>query len=596
MEESTNAASEILEKKLGKFELLLALSHIDLGISEKSLNVYRSHLRTSKGIQIEMDGEREYLSRQFITRISQMSIELRMAIGFTPGVQSATNKYLKYIEIESHKKASITDEKPNRIISDTTVLAIESRSRMKSAALDPYKANIDPSDHNSTVFFDKLEKNQQHLSDKSRAKDKGVLLYFYGSQNKALFKEEDKAEEVVLPINLSSILDLKESEKYLNFHDERSGTTTTTQSSYLNLLERLLSKKNTWFRQYDDLYNFKNNEAQLKFESIGRIAFLERYRIDSYLGVGGANLERFEALARSKGDFIQLLDLSEYTVYTHVAREAYCDTLREEIKNLNNSVKKRIAEIGMSRHSMYPIMPLLKLDNPLQPIFDALEIQANDIECWIKQAPTLEHARILREHLIVILNTICPFRRKQWLNITWRNDNTAELKMTEEGDWSINILLNDLKNRHSSHIRRLKRISRWVTVVINRKIHDRLTRFINEYCFRYLPLLNLGGDRLFVNSPKNLNQIRTMIVSWYDNYLKPLCDSRGIYDVLPFGPHAFRHLTVTTLLKLGAGIDTAAGLLLDDPATVLFYYSAFLPTDALKNAIVMLDHLRASAA
>ncbi len=76
------------------------------------------------------------------------------------------------------------------------------------------------------------------------------------------------------------------------------------------------------------------------------------------------------------------------------------------------------------------------------------------------------------------------------------------------------------------------------------------------------------------------------IQNWSHEYLSQNSSrGLGIKGVHSFGPHAFRDIVATDIIKTTGSISLAANMLLDSEETVRRHYARFLPEDRIALAM-----------
>jgi integrase len=209
-----------------------------------------------------------------------------------------------------------------------------------------------------------------------------------------------------------------------------------------------------------------------------------------------------------------------------------------------------------SRVPEEPIFEVLSLDEPFQPIFDAIErIHIDAAAC-----PTggVARARLKRDALLLALLISNPLRVRSLASLTWLPNNQGSIRGNSELGWRIVLTPAQLKNGGSQ-----------VGRVYNVKIADWVQPMLEEYLeeFRATLLGGASSDYLLVSS-----RDRGIWKNMTGRVIK--LTRRYIPGSPGFGPHAFRHLVATVWLRKHPNdYLTVAELLNDSLQTVLARYA-----------------------
>ena len=235
----------------------------------------------------------------------------------------------------------------------------------------------------------------------------------------------------------------------------------------------------------------------------------------------------------------------------------HCDAALQWVRNS----KKAIApKVRMSRDSFEPIRSILELKNPMSAVADAVQ--------RMRAARVLTggeaEAKWGRDLLLLMLLASNPLRARNVKELTWRADNSGDLRQDADGGWRVVIARHRLKNANGAAR----------DADYNCRVQPAVWPHLERYLREYRPLLGSAAtDYLFVcpsgkNRPwRGLNRCFMRITR------------RFFVGTEGFGPHAMRHIVATAILKLSGSIIRAAKALHDRPETVQQHYGFFLNDD-----------------
>jgi hypothetical protein len=297
---------------------------------------------------------------------------------------------------------------------------------------------------------------------------------------------------------------------------------------------------------------------------------------------------------------------------------AFVKRSRTKIREISNGIAEAACRV---RDPWLPIEPLLARDDPLTPVYQALDQMGRDRPSFF--GTPLACARHDQAHLVISLLVHSCLRRANFGKLTWRPDNTGNLRWSAEGAWILQIPQRDMKNEGSGALpdrgndlileldpedtELYSAIDRWLgpvdrnTGIVDevgssrRLIHgDRCGEktgyalFPGEAGDVKMGLLGTGkpaasraGNVGLVRQPMPVTgvtdqTIATIVYKFSAQYLVrcPWLD-HGLAGVLPFGPHALRDLVATHVFKNTGSIERAAAALFDKPETLLRHYARF---------------------
>ena len=235
------------------------------------------------------------------------------------------------------------------------------------------------------------------------------------------------------------------------------------------------------------------------------------------------------------------------------------------------------------RDPWHRIEPLLDMDEPLTPLFDAIDLMSTRRPG--RHSSPIEIARHDRDQLIVHLLLQSRLRASNVRELTWRSDNNGQLRQDKSGLWFITLAQEFLKNAGSSALP-----PKGEDVVIeldpdDALLHETLNRYLlGESATRGVLLPDATSHAVFPGKAiggcltkqafyKSVSHFSARYLVWF-----PWREG-GIKGVLPFGPHSIRHLVATHVIKNSGTIEAAANALLDSVETLRKTYARFLSKD-----------------
>lgn len=213
-----------------------------------------------------------------------------------------------------------------------------------------------------------------------------------------------------------------------------------------------------------------------------------------------------------------------------------------------------------SRDPSGPIAPLLALENPLSPIFDAMRKLRTQGDFAPKNSKSEAVAR--RDELLIGLLVFNPLRANNVITLTYKEDGTGEIFKDATGGWTIKLNAGRLKNR--------KRQAGKAYVV---KLPEWLSRLIDDYVNSYRKTLlgkNISDYFFLSNSGKRFDSMGVQF-NKITRSLIPGCSG--------FGPHAMRHLVATNWLNKNPNDFLTVAELLNDTIEVVMKNYAHLKKD-----------------
>lgn len=255
------------------------------------------------------------------------------------------------------------------------------------------------------------------------------------------------------------------------------------------------------------------------------------------------------------------------------------DDLCHSAFELSNDLRRHYGkERVVSRDPFAPIQHILDLDRPLDAVVDMFARMKADRPA---EGGKLE-AIWSRDIALLKLLISNPLRRKNIAQLSWKADNTGELYQRADGSWWIRI-----ESKHFKNARGAAREQRYDSPIQQMAWKD-LERYLKEF----RPMLMTGPtDYVFLASPKGEPKPHQ---PWEELSARVfIATKRYLWRCPGIGPHAFRHLVATALLKASKNdFKTAALLLNDRMSTVEKFYGRVTYGDAAaKMAEVLKESL-----
>ena len=253
-------------------------------------------------------------------------------------------------------------------------------------------------------------------------------------------------------------------------------------------------------------------------------------------------------------------DIGARVGQTEASWRAHCEkTYQRLLTDICPGLQEEFKKVGRSRKPFDPITRILELDRPLDAIVRAINKADAD-------RPTTggEHeAAWARDLALIALMASNPLRIINFIGLTYRPDNTGQLRQTATGEWRILIRKDEIKNTRFT-----ARLGDY-----DQAVDPAVVPYIVRYLRTYRP--SIGGARLelvFVSTDhpdREFDSLDRRVREFTRRYLE---------GGLGIGPHAFRHIVATHLVKTTNGNITLAALALHDgQETVERSYRHLLP-------------------
>lgn len=253
--------------------------------------------------------------------------------------------------------------------------------------------------------------------------------------------------------------------------------------------------------------------------------------------------------------------------YQNVSWEALCDRQFELSEQLTDAY---YPEVTASRNSFDPIRPIIELDQPMDAIVDMIRRMRADRPIG---SPCKEDIWARDMVLIKLLSTVA-LRRANLAHLTWRADNSGDLYQRADKSWWIRLPKNKFKNTYGAAGEE----------VYDCRIQPSAWQDIERYIVIHRArMLRHPTDLLFVLKLKNGINDEHRPWTWLSKRVAELT-SQYIPNCHGFGPHAFRHIVATSILKASEGdYKTVAKILHDRVATVEKHYDGLRSNDASRR-------------
>jgi hypothetical protein len=334
-------------------------------------------------------------------------------------------------------------------------------------------------------------------------------------------------------------------EKFLDFRQHRAGAHSGATESFINIFGSLLQPESGWLWLHPELMTRLPDNHQCCVQAIG-------------------------------------------------GWESYCAKVHAELREALASLKRH-REIKKTRDPFFPIAPILNLSEPLSAVNHALNLHRADLEIRSHSYKLFSKnlAANWRDHLIISLLARFPLRAKHWGMLTYNEEGTGNLRRHPTDGWQLVIPYADFKNVSNEAVFPPNAINRSLTLTFNQvPALQQLVPVLEFYLKHARPILAADGPLLF---PKKEGgqmaafDLFARIREWTHEYLSQHSSrGRGIKGVHAFGPHAFRDIVATHIIKTTGSLTLAANILLDSEETVKRHYARFLPEDRLALAMDVL--------
>ena len=253
----------------------------------------------------------------------------------------------------------------------------------------------------------------------------------------------------------------------------------------------------------------------------------------------------------------------------------HCGVEREKLLKLLDGAKSSISQ---GRNPDLKIAAILKSPEPMRYLHLLDERMGQDKP---HHSAFKSLCRWHRDRLLLRLMSTNPLRINQFKTMTWRPDNTGDLRLGDDGEWRLFFEASRFKNRDELKGKLYSaRVPEWAAELIPGYLED----------IRPLLLGAKESDYVFIKIENGINRAKIDPTAGPEQYLVrnmhmriTELTNRYLGDIVPggFGPHAFRYIVATHLLKVYKSIDLAAAMLHDKPETVRNRYGQLYTEDAI---------------
>ena len=274
--------------------------------------------------------------------------------------------------------------------------------------------------------------------------------------------------------------------------------------------------------------------------------------------------------------------------------KAYCVAAHTELRASLASLQRN-GEIRQTREPMLPIWPILDHPEPLSLINDALTLTRQDLEARVRPNEMFSSglAAAWRDYMLLCLLVRFPLRAKHWGMFTYNKDGSGYLQNHPRDGWRLVIPYDDFKNVRNKTIFTLHNRERVLTLNFSKlQPLKQLIPLLEFYLEKIHPVIVGEGNFLFPTRGGEAvpgSYIYARVKIWTREYLSQHSTRQtGIKGVFSFGPHAFRDIVATHIIKTTGSISLAANILLDSEEMVRQHYARFLPEDRIGLAMAEL--------
>jgi len=216
--------------------------------------------------------------------------------------------------------------------------------------------------------------------------------------------------------------------------------------------------------------------------------------------------------------------------------------------------KKSAREI--SRDPVAPIQGLLNLAEPFAPILRA--VRTLDAAAVAALSGSQAEAIAKRDALLLSMLIANPLRNRNYVLMTWHEDNSGVLYQRQDGQWRVRFGGNDFKNDGFSS-----------NQTYDAQLPQALTDRISEYVHEYRPRLTRNSPNSAWAFPSNSGTMWKGLSRHVAQVTKRL-----VIETPGFGTHAFRHLVASDYLRKHPNDYLTVAVLLNDKLeTVLSAYA-----------------------
>ncbi len=360
------------------------------------------------------------------------------------------------------------------------------------------------------------------------------LLYFFGWLNKYSDLNISKID-----YSLTILLDKEIIHKYISYRFERRGEMCVSEINFLKLLASLLDSKYGLLPQAYDL-------------------FVMDKTLLNYINKKQTSV--------TKSDWIDICE--ETRSYYKDMHSEIMNTMKQTHVDRNGSIKK-------SRDPFFPIQPILDHEQPLKKYLELL--------CSLRQnfknntSPKIKELVFYTGYLSAMILLQSGIRANNFLSLKSTLSETEEFEsiIIKDNELIVDIPAHKTKNN----------VRNYCSVVDTNNLYNDIKHYIE---LKKLIFQN-NCEYFFVtknNTPFTTDSFSSMISKFTKKYIayNQYKVDPGIPGLQSHGPHAFRDIIATHVIKTTGSYSLAALAINDSEATVRKHYARFLPND--KNNII----------
>lgn len=280
------------------------------------------------------------------------------------------------------------------------------------------------------------------------------------------------------------------------------------------------------------------------------------------------------SLVRPRFGYLRQRPEFQATLPAQYQDEPWEELCQRQFELTEDLVASYMGELETSRNSFEPIKHIIDMKQPMDAVADMIQRMRADrpVGCPRREATWSRDLALLK------ILTSNPLRRRNIAHLTWRADNTGELYQRSDDSWWIRISKRKFKNARGAA----------GDFDYDAPVHPSAWRDIEKYINVYRPmLLRTPTDLVF------LTQLckRKEHYPWIDLGAHVFTlTGRYMARCQGIGPHAFRHLVATAILKADGGdFKTAAQVLNDRMHTVERHYAALRSGDGAMKMAELLE-------
>lgn len=237
-----------------------------------------------------------------------------------------------------------------------------------------------------------------------------------------------------------------------------------------------------------------------------------------------------------------------------------CRDTRTRLKEIHQNIcsmkeNNDYENFEKGRDPKEPIRMILDLKRPLLAVHRMLKLMLNDFEA--KKDKLLSRAELYRNILLVAMLAANPLRVRQFAIMQFNK----HLRREEDGSWWLHFKRGDFKNRRALQSDYSVRVAPEVWPLIERFRSEFHPALVGDRECDYVFVPRIKGRHSKANFRLRTKSINTIINVMSRSYV-PDCPG--------FGPHAFRHIVATDIIKSNpaVGFFLAAKALHDKLDTV----------------------------